>query len=41
VIIISVSDIEPVAITTGSPTVTTSGGRRIYQFNDSGTITFV
>jgi hypothetical protein len=40
-VIISVADTEPVATTTGSPTVTTSGGRRIYQFNDSGTITFV
>jgi hypothetical protein len=26
--------------TTGSPTVTTAGGYRIYQFNSSGTITF-
>jgi hypothetical protein len=35
-----VVDSEPVATTTGSPIITTSGGRRIYQFNDSGTITF-
>jgi hypothetical protein len=28
------------ASTTGSPTVTNSGGRTIYQFNASGTITF-
>jgi hypothetical protein len=26
--------------TTGSPTYTQSGGRHIYQFNSSGTITF-
>jgi hypothetical protein len=30
----------PVAITTGSPTVTTSGEYRIYSFTGSGTITF-
>jgi hypothetical protein len=28
------------ASTTGSPTVTTTGGYRIYQFTGSGTITF-
>jgi hypothetical protein len=28
------------AITTGSPTVTVSGGNRIYQFTGNGSITF-
>jgi hypothetical protein len=28
------------ASTTGSPTVTTTGGYRIYEFTASGTITF-
>jgi hypothetical protein len=31
---------RPIASTTGSPTVTTSGGYRIYSFTGSGTITF-
>jgi hypothetical protein len=26
--------------TTGSPTITVTGGYRIYQFNSSGSITF-
>jgi hypothetical protein len=39
-VIIRCSDILPVATTTGSPTVTVSGGYRIYQFNSSGSITF-
>ena len=38
VVIIRHSDSKPQATTTGSPTVTTSGGYRIYVFNDSGTI---
>jgi hypothetical protein len=33
-------DYIPTASTTGSPTVTTSGGYRIYSFTGSGTITF-
>jgi hypothetical protein len=31
-------DSEPAATYTGSPTMTTSGGYRIYQFTGSGTI---
>jgi hypothetical protein len=38
--IISVSDTIAVATTTGSPTITTSGGKRIYKFTGSGSITF-
>jgi hypothetical protein len=33
-------DSQPAAITTGSPTVTVSGGYRTYRFTGSGTITF-
>ena len=38
--IVIISAPRAAAATTGSPTVTTSGGRTIYQFLDSGTITF-
>jgi hypothetical protein len=40
VVIIRHLSTEPVAITTGSPVVTTSNGYRIYKFNTSGTIQF-
>ena len=40
VVIIRYADTFDPAITTGSPTVTTSGGYRIYNFTGSGTITF-
>jgi hypothetical protein len=40
VVIISVPDSVTASSTTGSPTVTTSGGRRIYKFTGTGTITF-
>jgi hypothetical protein len=41
VVIIRYSDIYPAAAsTTGSPTVTVTGGYRIYVFNSSGSITF-
>jgi hypothetical protein len=30
----------PATATTGSPTVTVSGGFRVYTFNGSGSITF-
>lgn len=40
VVIIRVLEGFPVATTTGSPVVTTSGGYRIYTFNASGSITF-
>lgn len=38
--IISVSDTIAVATTTGSPTITTSGGKRIYKFTGNGSITW-
>jgi hypothetical protein len=38
VVIIRLPQDAAIATTTGSPTVTTSGGFRIYQFNGSGTI---
>jgi hypothetical protein len=34
------ADSYATATTTGSPTVTTSGGYKIYTFTGSGTITF-
>jgi hypothetical protein len=41
VVIISYADSLPEArLTTGSPTYTTTGGKRIYVFNGSGSITF-
>jgi hypothetical protein len=41
VVVIRYADSYPLAAaTTGSPTVTTAGGYRVYQYNSSGTITF-
>jgi hypothetical protein len=41
VVIIRYPDSYPAATsTTGSPTITVSGGYRIYRFTGSGTITF-
>ena len=40
VVIIRHSDAYALANTTGSPTVTTSGGTRTYKFTNNGTITF-
>jgi hypothetical protein len=41
VVILRYPDAYPLATaTTGSPTVTTTGGYRIYKFTSSGTITF-
>lgn len=40
VVIIRHSDTYALANTTGSPTVTTSGGTRTYKFTSTGTITF-
>jgi hypothetical protein len=31
---------SPAASTTGSPTITSNGGKTMYTFNGSGTITF-
>jgi hypothetical protein len=39
VVIVRYADSFPAATTTGSPTVTVTGGYRIYVFNASGTIT--
>jgi hypothetical protein len=38
-VVIRYSDTNPAATTTGSPTVTVSGGWRIYKFTGDGTIT--
>jgi len=38
--VVIISSVTAAASTTGSPTVTTSGGRNIYQFDSSGSITF-
>jgi hypothetical protein len=38
-VILRYSDSFAAATTTGSPTVTVTGGYRIYQFTASGTIT--
>ena len=40
VVIIRYADTFAAATTTGSPTVTVTGGYRIYQFTGSGSITF-
>jgi hypothetical protein len=40
VVILRHLDSFPQATTTGSPTITTSGGYRIYTFTGSGSITF-
>jgi len=40
VVIIATLDSFPVATTTGSPTVTTSGGYRYYKYTNAGSITF-
>jgi hypothetical protein len=40
VVIFSYLNSFPAATTTGTVVYTQSGGRRIYQFNSSGTITF-
>jgi hypothetical protein len=39
-VILRYPTIYPPAITTGSPTITTSGGFRIYTFTGSGSILF-
>jgi hypothetical protein len=40
IVIFREPDTRPLATTTGSPTITTSGGFRIYRFTGSGSITF-
>jgi hypothetical protein len=41
IVIIRYADTFPLAsATTGSPTVTTAGGYRVYQWTSSGSITF-
>lgn len=39
IVIVRYSDTSPAAVTTGSPTVTVTGGWRIYKFTGDGTIT--
>jgi len=39
-VIVRTADTEATATTTGSPTVTTAGGYKVYDFTGSGTITF-
>jgi hypothetical protein len=39
-VIIRYPDVYPAASTTGSPTVTVTGGYRIYAWTASGSITF-
>jgi hypothetical protein len=40
IVVIRCADSVTASATTGSPTVTTSGGYRYYYFTSSGTITF-
>jgi hypothetical protein len=39
-VIISYADTYAAATTTGSPTITVTGGYRIYKFTGNGSITF-
>lgn len=41
IVIIKYPDSNPAAVTTGSPTVTVTGGSRIYKFTGSGTMEFI